>query len=160
MVGLVGKRMLGEIQICLKCLCNRPYSCLGWFCNRPEGCRLIFNKSHTYKVNKLLTLLLANLGDCYQFKGSKVECSIEEVTNWITWDPRGSSCWWSFKQALNHSVVFCYSCEGPHLANKCQFIKGKCHLCSTTQWNKWSFVSVSNQFKSISLEIAVGWKSP
>ena len=35
--------------------------------------------------------------DCYQFKGSKVECSIEEVNNCITWDPWGSSCQWSFK---------------------------------------------------------------
>ena len=32
----------------------------------------------------------------------------------------------------NHSVVFCYRCGGPHLANKCRFIKEKCHSCGKT----------------------------
>ena len=32
----------------------------------------------------------------------------------------------------NHSVVSCYRCGGPHLANKCRFIKEKCHSCGRT----------------------------
>ena len=32
----------------------------------------------------------------------------------------------------NHSVVSCYRCGGPHLANKCRFIKENCHSCGKT----------------------------
>ena len=32
----------------------------------------------------------------------------------------------------NHSVVSCYRCGGPHLANKCRFITEKCHSCCKT----------------------------
>ena len=36
----------------------------------------------------------------------------------------------------NHSVVSCYMCGGPHLANKCRFITEKCH-----SWGKTGHVS-------------------
>ena len=32
----------------------------------------------------------------------------------------------------NYSVISCYNCGEPHLANKCLFINEKCHSCGKT----------------------------